>query len=180
MNPIKILNAFITVLFFVLVGVALVAALLLQAEQEAHLTTKQHHAQALAEAEAQRAIEEATRRKTEQELSDAQATHAEKSRALHLDLDRARAAARAADVGMRSATQTAAQRAREQCANPTAPNLGAPASDPIGLLADVLGRADARAQQLADIADQRGAAGSACEAAYDRAHQALKKLSTDP
>jgi len=134
----------------------------------------------VAEAEALRAIEEATRRKTEQELNDAQADHAEKTRAIHLDLDRARAAAVAAGVGLHSATQAAAQRAREQCADPTAANLGAPASDPIGVLADVLGRADTRAQQLADIADQRGAAGSACEAAYDRAHQALKKPQATP
>lgn len=152
----------------------------LDAERLAHQTTKTQHAAALADAESRRATEEATRRKTEQELNDAQNAYAEKSRALHLDLDRARAAAVAADIGMRHAIQAAAKRAREQCANPTAANLGTPASDPIGVLADVLGRADSRAQQLADIADQRGAAGSACEAAYDRAHEALKKLSTDP
>lgn len=44
---------------------------------------------------------------------------------------------------------------------------GAPAADPLGVLADVLGRADDRAQSLAAYADQARIAGLACERSYD-------------
>lgn len=57
--------------------------------------------------------------------------------------------------------------AREAAANPTAVGTSPATDDPIGVLADVLGRADARAGLLADLADKRGAAGSACEQQYD-------------
>jgi hypothetical protein len=41
------------------------------------------------------------------------------------------------------------------------------AGDAIGVLADVLGRADRRAGQLADYADAAHTAGASCEARYD-------------
>ncbi|KDB06753.1 Protein of unknown function DUF2514 [Burkholderia sp. lig30] len=44
---------------------------------------------------------------------------------------------------------------------------GSPAGDALDLLADVLGRADARAGELAAIADERGIAGQQCERSYD-------------
>ncbi|KVP78227.1 hypothetical protein WJ94_15205 [Burkholderia ubonensis] len=44
---------------------------------------------------------------------------------------------------------------------------GSSASDALDLLADVLGRADARAGELATIADERGIAGQQCEHSYD-------------
>lgn len=43
----------------------------------------------------------------------------------------------------------------------------APAADPLDVLADVLGRADDRAQALAAYADQARIAGLACERSYD-------------
>ncbi len=52
---------------------------------------------------------------------------------------------------------------------PAAP-AGPPAASPGVVLADVLGRLDAAGRQLADLADARGAAGTACE----RAHDALR------
>lgn len=51
--------------------------------------------------------------------------------------------------------------------DPAATAGGAPADDPIGVLADVLQRADARAGLLAELADQRGIAGALCERDYD-------------
>lgn len=42
-----------------------------------------------------------------------------------------------------------------------------PAADPLGVLADVLGRADDRAKVLAAYADQARIAGLACERSYD-------------
>lgn len=44
---------------------------------------------------------------------------------------------------------------------------GSAASDPIGVLSDVLGRADDRATDLARLADERGTAGAACERSFD-------------
>jgi hypothetical protein len=87
-----------------------------------------------------------------------------------LKIAAARADAAAADAAtsrlrVRIAATVAAARA---AAGRPAPARGsAPAGDPIGMLADVLGRADARAGRLARIADQRGAAGAACERAYN-------------
>jgi len=165
-----------------LLGLALLGAILtnctthnrLQAERLAYATTKAQHAELLAAAEQLRAQTETARRKAEQELTNAQQAHAQEVAALHLDLDRARAAGRVASQQLRDAAAAAAQRARAQCAGPAAADLGTPAGDPIGVLADVLGRADARAGELADIADRRYIAGRACEREYDALRETLK------
>jgi len=49
----------------------------------------------------------------------------------------------------------------------TAVCASAPAGDPIGVLADVLSRADERAGKLAQFADAAHIAGLACERSYD-------------
>ena len=49
----------------------------------------------------------------------------------------------------------------------SAAGASAPAADPIGMLADVLGRADARAGKLAEYADRARIAGDACVSAYE-------------
>jgi len=84
----------------------------------------------------------------------------------------AHAAASAADAArdrMQLAAQQAAAAARRRGSgsHPAAAGSGAAASDPIGVLADVLGRADAAAGVYAAIADQRGLRGQACERAYE-------------
>jgi len=76
---------------------------------------------------------------------------------------------------MQDAANAVAARARTQCSNTAASDLGTPAGDAIGVLAYVLGRADERAGILADIAEQRGIAGRACERSYDEAREALMK-----
>jgi hypothetical protein len=144
----------------------------LQAERLDHQTSKTAYAERVATAEKQRADEEAKRRKAEKDLTDAQQAHAQSVAAMQLDLDRARD--RAAAVGVRDATASAAQRARAQCPGAAPSNVGTPAGDPIGVLADVLGRADARAGVLADLADRRYVAGRACEREYDKLSEALK------
>ena len=58
-------------------------------------------------------------------------------------------------------------RARTAAANPAVAASGPTARDPLAVLADLLSRADARASELARIADDRGAAGAACEQSYD-------------
>lgn len=164
-----------------LLGAALVGSVLtncathdrLQAERLAHQTTKAQHAQLVAAAEQLRAQTEANRRKAEQELRHAQDAHAQEVAALHLRLDRARAAGRVASERLRSAAQAAAERARAQCAAATPADLRAATGDPIGVLADVLGRADERAGILAELADRRYLAGRACELEYDAAREKL-------
>ncbi|KWI07882.1 DUF2514 family protein [Burkholderia ubonensis] len=88
------------------------------------------------------------------------ATHAAKER------DQARgdaaAAASAAD-GLRRQVAALVADARRSAAS----TGGSSAGDALDLLADVLGRADARAGELATIADERGIAGQQCERSYD-------------
>lgn len=145
----------------------------LQAERLAHQTSKAQYAEQVATAERQRSDEEAKRRKAETELNHAQEAHGEEVAALRVDADRARHRAAVESGRVRDAAATAAARARAQCADQAAADLGTPAGDPIGVLADVLGRADARAGELADLADRRYIAGLACEREYDAARKAL-------
>lgn len=78
-----------------------------------------------------------------------------------------RAAADAAAAGLRERFAAAATAARFAACNPGLALGGPSAADPAGMLADVLGRCEARVRLLADVADQRGRAGKLCERAYD-------------
>jgi hypothetical protein len=166
-----------------LLGAALVGSILsscntdrkLQAERLAHQTTKAQHAELVAAAEQLRAQTETARRKAEQELRHAQEAHAQEVATLHLDLDRARARAAVESGRLRDAAATAVERARAQCADSTSAAVRETASDAIGVLADVLGRADERAGLLADLADRRYLAGRACEREYETLREALKR-----
>ena len=92
--------------------------------------------------------------------------------AIAADRDRARAA----EHRLRDQLATLVQRYRADgtpSANPAAAGQQPPAGDAIGVLADVLGRADQRAGELADFADRAHAAGLACERDYDAARVAL-------
>lgn len=57
--------------------------------------------------------------------------------------------------------------AREAAGNPHTVQPGQAASDPAGVLADVLGRCITRVRFLAAVADERGTAGQLCERYYD-------------
>lgn len=70
--------------------------------------------------------------------------------------------ARAADVGLLQRAVAAGRRAA-----PAAAPGSAPASGPELVPADVLRGALADARRLAELADQRGIAGAACERSYD-------------
>jgi len=113
-------------------------------------------AEALKASEAARA-EEQRRAAAQQEVQrDAQ-----------LQVDQARAdAAAARAAGGRLRDQLAAFR-RAAGSNTAAPAGGAAAGDPLGVLADVLERADERAGDLAAYADAARIAGAACERSYD-------------
>lgn len=93
--------------------------------------------------------------------------------ALAADRDRARAA----EHRLRDQLATLVNRYRADRApgaNPAAAGHQPPAGDAIGVLADVLGRADQRAGILADAADRAHAAGLACERDYDAAREAMR------
>ena len=76
-------------------------------------------------------------------------------------------AARDAADGVLEQAKRLAARAGKCPSNPAATQSGAPAAEPSMVLADVLGRADARAGELAAAYDRASAAGLACERAYD-------------
>jgi len=151
----------------------------LKSERLAHQTTKSIYAAQVAAAERAAREQSEKNRATEQELRDAQEAHAKEVATLHVDLDGARRRAAVESGRVQDAARAAAARARAQCANTTASELRPPTDDPIGVLAYVLGRADARAGELADIAEQRGIAGRACEREYDRAREALREALKD-
>ncbi|WP_295986489.1 DUF2514 family protein [uncultured Variovorax sp.] len=86
----------------------------------------------------------------------------ERIAALEADL----AGARADGERMRNLYRTAAQRARDL---PRTAGAGAsqPDPDPIGVFADLLGRADAREEVIRGYADRLRVAGSVCERGWD-------------
>ena len=104
--------------------------------------------------------EEHRRAAAQQEALDAAEHNAAQARA-----DLVIADAAAGRLRDRIATLVAA--AREAASHPQAGQPGAPAADPAGLLADVLGRCITRVRVLASIADERGTAGQLCERSYD-------------
>ena len=145
----------------------------LSAERNAHNSFMAQTAERVAAAERQRADLETARRKTEQELIDAQETHAVEVAAFRTELDAARDRARVESGRVRNAARAYAQSASAQCADATAAELRASAADALDVLADVFSRAEQRATELAGIADDRGIAGRACEREHDKARAAL-------
>lgn len=166
-------------------GVALAAALSLAGwqtyqlsdERRDHAVTKQKFSEYREKAEIASRQAEQKNRDTEQELNDAQARINQQAQQL-LDAQGGQARAdreRTAAERMRDAADQAAAAARRQCATGTPPGHSPSGGDPIGVLADVLRRADARAGELAGIADDRRVRGLACEASYDAARAASMK-----
>lgn len=72
-----------------------------------------------------------------------------------------------AAAGVLEQAKRLAARAGKCPGNPSTTKPGTPATEPGVVLADVLGRADARAGDLAAAYDRSRAAGLACERAYD-------------
>lgn len=103
-------------------------------------------------------LEEQRRTAAQSEIANAATRDAESARA------DARSAGDAADrLRLRVADLLAASRTPK---DPTLANGSAAAADPIGMLADVLDRADKRAGVLAAYADQARIAGQACVDSY--------------
>ncbi|KWN77226.1 DUF2514 family protein [Burkholderia stagnalis] len=100
--------------------------------------------------------EEKRRTAAQQEIAEDAAKKRDQARA------DAAAAASAAD-GLRKQVAVLVAGARHPAAAAGSPATG----DALDLLADMFGRADARAGELAAIADERGIAGQQCQADYD-------------
>ena len=77
------------------------------------------------------------------------------------------ASARSASYRLQQRVDALVAAARRAAANPGAEPAIASTGDPIGVLADVLGRADQRAGVLAEYADKARIAGKSCERDYD-------------
>jgi hypothetical protein len=148
-----------------LVGIAVLLALLgLQTARVAEF--KQYAAERRAvDAESQRLAERAQRTE-EQRRTAAVAKEAASAQTQIAALNASIPATRAASDGVRDAAAGAASRARARSCPATA-SARQPGGDPIGLLVDVLGRADKRAGELAEYADRLRIAGGACEHSYD-------------
>jgi hypothetical protein len=136
-------------------AVALVAVLLFGWHELTHHYDKQGYDRAYEEVRAANA-KESLRRMERQEDANRETTKT--LAALAADRDRASTAAGKLRDRLASI---------ERSAHPTPLAAGEAASDPIGVLADVLGRADDRAGKLAEYADAARTAGQACERAYD-------------
>jgi hypothetical protein len=113
-------------------------------------------ASAAAGAESRYRAEEQRRTAALQETVDAAAQETARWRT-------AAAAADRAAGGLRNAATAAAARCRGAASNPSTAASRASTPDAGDLFADVLGAMEARGRELAAIADERGAAGRACE-----------------
>lgn len=139
----------------ILGAVIAVAALLFGWHQFTHHYDKRGYERAYEEVRAANA-KESLRRIEQQE--DANRETSKTLASLAADRDRASAAARSLRDRLA---------AIQRSANPAPIAAGEATSDPIGVLAVVLSRADDRAGILAAYADAARTAGQACERAYD-------------
>lgn len=129
-------------------------------ERASRAQEKERAAEAARAAEARYRAEEERRIAAQQEIVDAAEKRAAQARA-----DAAVADAAAGRLRDRVAALVAA--ARQAASNPSIAASGPPATDPAGMLGDVLDRCIGRVRLLAEIADRRGIAGAACERSYD-------------
>lgn len=118
-------------------------------------------AERMAEATSAARAEESRRAAAQQEVADELAKVQAQARA-----DAAGAAAAADRLRQRVVALVAASGGRS-AANPAVAAASAPADDAAGMLAELFGRCVARARFLATVADDRGAAGAACQQSYE-------------
>lgn len=122
---------------------------------------KEREGQAGALAAASEAARDEEQRRAAEQRGIANAAAKERDQAL---ADARAAGAVAQQLRVRSAQLAAVARAAGHSA---AAGGGATAGDPLDVLTDVLGRADARAGELAEYANRARIAGQTCERAYD-------------
>lgn len=132
-----------------------------QIQQLRAAQAEQREGQATALAAASEAARAEEQRRTAEQRGIANAAAKERDRAL---ADARAAGAVAEQLRVRSLQLAAAARA---AGDSSAAGGSAAAGDPLDVLTDVLGRADARAGDLAEYADRARIAGLACERSYD-------------
>lgn len=154
---------------------------MLDREKLAHQASRAQFDETVRLANRAHAAAETHNRDLEKELNHANKTSAKAAQAA-IDAARADARRSAADSErLRQQVAEFARAGRQACADPGAVSPGAAAGgDAIGVLADVLGRADARAGQLAAVADEARIRGLACETEYDRARAAVAASAVAP
>jgi hypothetical protein len=167
MNPLSLLPLRDWGYIALALAVAALGALFVHHEREigAHQAEAQlqHERAAVAMAGAQAASAAAAERQR-QDAAQLEIVHANQAAIQRL------ATAAAANTADRSAfglQLDAYLRARAGAPGPAVAGGGPPAADTALVLARLLERADGRASDLAQLADQRGAAGRACEQSYD-------------
>lgn len=155
----------------VLAVLSVLLGLAWQGERASHARTREQGQKRMAFLHEQAKQAEALQRKAEKELSDAAIAHA--SRVDGLLSESRRAAVRHAGDSERLRDEARAFAARSGAGCPTAPSAADIEAGPSAalVLADLLGRADARATELAQTADEARIRGLACESDYDRAQR---------
>ena len=182
MNPLSLIPTGWLLPAVAALGIALAAAIGVQTVRLANAKSELAQAQAGYAAERTTAAQalaakEAEYRKREQAIvtDHQEREHAAQTQlaSLALDVERGRAAAGSLRAARDAAV--AAARAATACSPATQPS-GPVAADPIGVLADVLGRADDRAGELAQIADRARIAHAACVGEYESVRARLAQL----
>lgn len=125
------------------------------------------HAQQVAELERERASAEQKARETEQQWRADIDKVAQDARTQVQAAQRDAVAAAAVSDSLRERAAALARTCSAAATAAGAAARGQAASNPAAVLADLFSRADARAGELARIADERGAAGAGCERAAD-------------
>ena len=144
-----------------------------QAERAAHANTNANHSEHMAALFRQAAEAGAINRKIEKELSDATIKHA--NQVADMVSANRRLAVRNADDAGRLRNEAAAFASRAGAGGAATPAAGdLPSTSGAALvLADLFGRADSRAGELAQALDEARIRGLACEADYTRVIQKL-------
>lgn len=153
----------------VLVGLLVLLAFAWQAEKAAHHQTRANASAREAALHQQAAHALAVQMQAEQELSDAAIKNASRVDGLLAQIRRGAVRGSADSERLRGEAAQFAARGDAGCqAPPVATDIEADPSAAV-VLADLLGRADVRANLLAQALDESRARGLACEADYDRA-----------
>lgn len=139
----------------------------LAGEEADHATTKTQAADARAEASRMHAKAETEQREEYERRQKEKDDAIEQAKTKIAVATAAAARADLAAGSLRESTIALVAAARKACGSSDTGPGGAPASDPIGVLADVQRRADERAGILAKYADAASIAGDACERSYD-------------
>jgi hypothetical protein len=171
----KSLYALIVVALLAFVAVTQVS---LSKEKTAHAETKVKLSTAVAEAAVARANAERVNREKETEVNKLNAKLVEKTNEHLKDKAVAVARANAKSSSLLNAAQEVARKASEKCTGSSTSSDLKTGGGSCVVLADVLGRVNQRAVELAAVADEARIRGQACEAQYDSLEKVFNQEGT--